>query len=391
MNIFKVLANGDGSINEPNVSAFLGYLLNPYQDHGLGFEFLDRFINQIELPNFNTKKYDYEIILEQAFRQEDNQLLKKQIIDIVVICFENNEGNYKEIIARNLLESSKKIHKIFLIENKVRGNSKTQFQLQSQYNNFIYSIKKINEDFSENNIHSIYVTPDLKEMDEDFFMLKTTNKTHIKWINESEKENEDGDDVNLSQSNSIFYILRQIVFDESIGKIEPINEYTKHTLKSFIKFIENDFKSQEVEKKEAKEGKFLKDIYYNLDEYFQKYRDILLPEFNKKIIEFDEFIKLNYPKLNVRHSKTHPYVILQNSQSGKLFSYTTYNKRLKLHFVTRNFKDPAVNNELRQLLQAEGLSFIEGQWGFDVFKDIEIERIKNLFSCYYQIISKFTR
>jgi hypothetical protein len=97
---------------------------------------------------------------------------------------------------------------------------------------------------------------------------------------------------------------------------------------------------------------------------------------------------LNYPKLNVRHSKTHPYVVLQNLQSGKLFSYSTYNKRLKLHFVTRNFKDPAINNELRQLLQSEGLSFIETQWGFDVFEDIEIERIKILFNCYYHIISK---
>jgi PD-(D/E)XK nuclease superfamily len=384
MNIFKVLANGDGSINEANISAFLAYLLDPYQDHGLGFEFLDRFISQVELPNFNTEKYDYEIILEQAFRQEDNELLKKQIIDIVVICFENNRGNYKEIIARNLLESPKKIHKIFLIENKVRQNSKTEFQLQSQYDNFICSIKKINEDFSENNIHSIFVTPDLREMDEEFLMLKTTNKTHIRWINESEKENED--DTFLSISDSIFELLKQIVSDEAIGKIEPINEYTKHTLKSFIKFIENDFKSQVVEKKEIKEGKFSKDIYYTLHEYFEKYRDILLPEYNKKILEFDDFIKVNYPKLNVRHSKTHPYVILHNSQSGKLFSFSTYNKRLKLHFVTRNFKDQTINYELKLLLQSEGLRFIESQWGFDVFEDIEIERVKTLFDSYYDII-----
>ena len=45
MNIFKILANGDGKINEANISAFLGYLLDPYQNHSLGYEFLHRFIN----------------------------------------------------------------------------------------------------------------------------------------------------------------------------------------------------------------------------------------------------------------------------------------------------------------------------------------------------------
>ena len=42
MNIFKTLASGSGSINEPNVSAFLGYLLNPKEDHGLGDAFLKK-------------------------------------------------------------------------------------------------------------------------------------------------------------------------------------------------------------------------------------------------------------------------------------------------------------------------------------------------------------
>ncbi len=35
MNIFKILSSGDGSIKEPNVSAFLGYLLDPNKEHGL--------------------------------------------------------------------------------------------------------------------------------------------------------------------------------------------------------------------------------------------------------------------------------------------------------------------------------------------------------------------
>lgn len=42
MNIFKILANGKGSVNEENISAFLGYLLDPSGDHGLRHEFIKR-------------------------------------------------------------------------------------------------------------------------------------------------------------------------------------------------------------------------------------------------------------------------------------------------------------------------------------------------------------
>ena len=36
MNIFVILANGNGSINEVNILAIIGYLENPYVEHGLG-------------------------------------------------------------------------------------------------------------------------------------------------------------------------------------------------------------------------------------------------------------------------------------------------------------------------------------------------------------------
>ena len=52
MNIFKTLATGDGSINEPNISAFLGYLLNPNEDHGLRDELLKRLLKPL------LKKYE---------------------------------------------------------------------------------------------------------------------------------------------------------------------------------------------------------------------------------------------------------------------------------------------------------------------------------------------
>lgn len=44
MNIFNVLSQGKGSINEENMSAMLAFLLLDSQTHGLGNVFLKRFL-----------------------------------------------------------------------------------------------------------------------------------------------------------------------------------------------------------------------------------------------------------------------------------------------------------------------------------------------------------
>ncbi len=44
MNIFTVLSQGKGRLNEENLSAMLGYLLTPSQTHGLGDTFLRPFL-----------------------------------------------------------------------------------------------------------------------------------------------------------------------------------------------------------------------------------------------------------------------------------------------------------------------------------------------------------
>ena len=57
MNIFRILSSNDGSINEPNVSSFLAYLLDPNEDHGLSSLLLQEILNDIiEIDNkFLTK------------------------------------------------------------------------------------------------------------------------------------------------------------------------------------------------------------------------------------------------------------------------------------------------------------------------------------------------
>lgn len=53
MNIFSVLSMGKSRLNETSMSAMLGYLLSPYQDHGLGSKFLVSFL---EIANEVSKR-----------------------------------------------------------------------------------------------------------------------------------------------------------------------------------------------------------------------------------------------------------------------------------------------------------------------------------------------
>ena len=247
MNIFKILANGDGSINEPNVSAFLGYLLDPYEDHGLGYEFLERVLDLImnkfikeERNKFKARMYEYEILFEQAFRDDTKEDKKKEIVDIIILCFKRNL-NKKETIVESIISETRQLEHIVLIENKIKIGSKTKHQLERQYENTKIVLDKILQDKSRTNIHSIYITPDDKSFSEEFNSFNNQEmKTHFIWKGKTE--------IDYDETNEIYTILTNIVSDESNAKIEAINEYTKHTLISFIKFIENDFKSQFIEK-----------------------------------------------------------------------------------------------------------------------------------------------
>lgn len=275
MNIFKILANGDGSINEPNVSAFLGYLLNPYADHGLGFEFLDSFLKQIEIQDekFITLKYDYEIFFEQAFKEEDKS---KQIVDIVILCINNNIGKQKESYVKSILSNDKKVEYIFLIENKINKASKTANQLKDQFDSTIIELSKIPElKIGNEKIYSIYITPKEKTLINEFNTFESSTKKHIYWKDEIE-----------TNESTLLKILKNIIDKEAKAETEAINEYTKHTIKSFIQFVENDFKSEKQEQKERK----------NDGSYIEKYKKLniesqieqKLSTLKQKLVERDE-------------------------------------------------------------------------------------------------------
>lgn len=270
MNIFKILASGHGSISETNISAFLGYLLNPNEDHGLGSIFLRKILaehykfnpnsNLSSLVNENGdikdlslgSEYRIEVYLEQAF----NDSKTNQIVDVVVFIYKININKTHSLFLNQLKEKRKLIN-IILIEvkkysdasdkgksdlgnlvnqlTKQFGNTKKQLEQLEQLKPEDIIIDLGNKEFL-NNISLIYITPkgknsdskkvkqkkgkvDPEEVFKDFYNNKTFKgypKSHLYWKTEDEetfstlikkyKENDKDETISLSEDEKIFSI-----------------------------------------------------------------------------------------------------------------------------------------------------------------------------------------
>jgi hypothetical protein len=53
---------------------------------------------------------------------------------------------------------------------------------------------------------------------------------------------------------SVSSIIESILIDESKGMIEPISEYTRHTLKAWVSFIQNNFAGYDYERINEQSG-----------------------------------------------------------------------------------------------------------------------------------------
>lgn len=239
MNIFRILSSYDGSINEPNVSSFFAYLLDPSEDHGLSGLFLQNmleefimqdktFLSKITYNNHITdlsRLSRFNIIISPEFAVYLNRenTKKKRDIDILI---EITEGG-----------SDKPLYSI-CIENKITDSSiiKNDSQLEEE----LEGIKNYYaENASDPEIYLIYLTPypSIKS-NESFNKLEYDRKIHLFWDN---------------ADNSIFSKLNSIFNNESSGKIDPINDQAMYLIKSFQSFIRTGFKSYIEDKKERQE------------------------------------------------------------------------------------------------------------------------------------------
>lgn len=379
MNIFKILASGDGSINEPNVSAFLAYLLNPKASHGLNDELLQRLLNYLKDKNVDKFKinfpvldkngeirsldinsdFEIDVLLEQAFYSNYSERKEKQIVDIVLLFYSkdtSNSNSKKETLAHKLLVSDNEriannLKQILLIEVKIKDTSSRELQLEKQYENTLKKLEELEINDPSNKLSLIYIAPDKEKSMENYekFVEKFPEALSVPvyW-----NTNDDNDErIGLSQD------LRGILMDEQEAIIEPIAEYTKQTIKSFITFIDNDFRSSIEEELEGVRNK-PKKTFKTEDEFFEFHRtEKGIPEniidLGKQISEFinSEFDE----RLIHRYSPTqYSYFIKEfNYKNGtKLVTMELFPTKAGLHFRNKNIADVLDKVNLKPSMQA---------------------------------------
>jgi len=386
MNLFKILASGDGSINEPNVSAFLGYLLNPNADHGIRDEFLRKVMGYLYKTNQETarnymvdkksrirdlsanSKFEVKVLLEQAFKSKDTEA--KQIVDIIILCYEKTYNQNESLAKLEVANNNRgELRQIFLIENKIKGSSSRENQLIDQYTStrdtLILLLDK-SEDEIEKLISIIFVSPGGSQAQQQYSKLETDSlknipTCHLLWSDES---NED----------TIVAFLKEILQKESSGEIDPINDITKHIIKSFVTFIICGFKSS-IE--EELDGKIIRDIFLNFPEFKESYPDLFKPLQWDLMESFQDIILKKYNDISVRHSRSQPVSVFlkQNGKSKKIFDFSRRGEGLKIQLVT-------YNHELLKSREVELLQSLS-DWGYKntKVKDFGIELNFDSITC----------
>lgn len=216
MNIFSALSQGNGRLNEENLTAMLGYILNPHSDHGLSDLFLRRFLKEVgknsgrDYSEFLKGDYSTDITYESPYEYKG----KTRRVDIDLKVF-NNDNECLRV----------------LIENKIRATSSDKDQFLEEYLGVCENLD--DEGIDNIDVVMVFVTPseidsglsgEYKSLDESLI-----RQNHIKkWIFW------DGFDI----ENSIVYILKQLLVDEHIMLINPIPEYVRHTIKAFVSYVQ---------------------------------------------------------------------------------------------------------------------------------------------------------
>jgi len=339
MNIFKILANGDGSINEANVSAFLGYLLDPKADHALGSEFLYRFLEMVngENDNFESEfhEMDYQIFYEQAFKDEDQA---KQIVDLVIVAYQTTMNSGKESLIHDFVNNSKDIKRLYLIENKIRKGALSQEQLVRQFKS---SVTHLPSSYGTK-ISSIYLTPNDDKYVGEFEKARNEipDAHHIHWNSDE------------SDSTSILELLHSLLEEEVFGKIEPLNEYTVHTIKAFFQFIENDFQSERQLEKIRKHDGSYSEKFRRLNENSNIVEK--LNRLKNELVSQDKMFEnliLGPSLASVRHPEL--YILINGVKIGINAGYSTRDKISFGYTINRN--DPDSMQKLSSLVEKLGI------------------------------------
>ena len=261
MNIFETLRHGKGSINEENISSFLGYLLNPNADHTLYDTFLKEFIKALGVKQVEIDSIKSEDI-EISFEYEVESLNCTRYLDIY---FETNEN-------------------IIAIENKIKENSISKKQLEDEYTGLKAS--------SDKPIIFCLLTPKANKFKSKFEVSQKDKFVHIYW-------------------EDVIVILKNILKADLFGDINPIDSYVKYTIKSFINFMNS--------------AKHRSKIFYSNDNKYRifKFSDNSI-DLEYVINNEWVSVPKGYKKEIIKNALIENKIIPQEEMNSKFVNYTTY-------------------------------------------------------------------
>lgn len=222
MNLFKVLASGKKSFLEEQASAIIAWFMNPRMEHGLGFLFLSRFVKELQIRQSSLDEVSSKLFT-QLRSDSDTELKWSCKLEY------NVEDAFIDIAL--FLDDW-----IISIENKIYpGSASDEKQLVREY-------EGLKRKHNDKKLGMIFLVPyssndgdnlDIRVQLEYDALPEKLDGSHFKQIVTWQKNN-------ISYP-SISAIIEGILEDEAKGLIEPIPEYTRHTLKAFNVFINSDF------------------------------------------------------------------------------------------------------------------------------------------------------
>lgn len=348
MNIFRILSSNDGSINEPNVSSFLAYLLDPSEDHGISSLLLQQILNDITETNnhflskiqYNNRitdlskysGYTINIIPELSVYLEKKGKRRRRDIDIIIEIIDNktNEIIYS-ICLENKITDSSIIREDFQLEDELKG-------LQNYYS----------ESTCSPEIYLVYLTPTPSNVSKySFEKLDYDKKHHLYWDNDE---------------NSVFNKLLNIFNNEKEGLIDPINNQSSYLIKSFLSFIKTHFKSYIEEKREKLEkrnyGKPVIDLLKDFSTTLSPNREYDIDVVKNK---FSEYV-LNKSGIELLHSTRNAHIslsIVNEKNRGHYNVKRADNERKNIFYYSDNSRkkivlfDLNINTEIKIFYKGE--------------------------------------
>lgn len=350
MNIFKILSSGDGSIKEPNVTAFLSYILDPNEGHGLNSKFLELFLQPVISKN-------KELFPDLFYKERVTDLSSKSKFNVTIsiektVFLSDDSNRDLDVLIEISDDNDKTVKYCFCVENKIQDGSIRKNQLIEQsegicnhYRNsydtmpvisFIYLTKN-------NTKPAINSFVDFNhKLTENAGVEKIVASAHYFW---SDSLDDDLHDC------SVYYQLQNMLEFDSRGVIDPIHSYTKYTIKAFLNFIINNFQSYNEEKANTLERKkynkpvreYYKDIFNDLPdnqpisakEVRERVREMIKNESGEDVKENTLRCHLYLVTVNERN-RIHYGVNTPLSDDKNLFFYKGDDKSHLLKFVDGN-------------------------------------------------------